>query len=292
MRKNGNFTGLLAIILWSTLAAFTVLTGNIPPFELVSISFFVSSLIGYVMLKKAKKNIRDLFLIPLKVWVVGVFGLFGYHFFYFFALKNAPALEANLINYLWPLFIVLFSAFLPNEKLKWHHILGSLLGLLAAVILLSKNGRFDFEWQYLYGYAFAFAAALTWSSYSVISKTFHDIPTYSVSGFCMLTSLLALACHLLFEESVYPSLVEFLAAIVLGLGPVGVAFYLWDHALKKGNIKLLGSLAYLIPLLSTLILVVFSFASVNDSILWACFLIVSGSLLSSKDLIKELIKNN
>lgn len=289
MKKRGNFTGLLAIVLWSTLAAFTVLTGDIPPFELVSISFLVASLIGYIMLKKAKKNIKDLFDIPLKVWLVGICGLFGYHFFYFFALKNAPAVEANLINYLWPLLIVLFSAFLPNEKLRWYHIVGSLFGLTASFLLVSKNGSFNFELQYVYGYIFAFIAALIWSSYSVISKTFQNIPTYSVTGFCMATSLLAFFCHLLFEETIVPSTQELFAAFVLGLGPVGGAFYLWDNALKNGNIKLLGSLAYLIPLLSTFILIIYSFAVLNNSIIWACFLIVMGSLLSSKELIKDVL---
>jgi drug/metabolite transporter (DMT)-like permease len=83
--------------------------------------------------------------------MIGITGLFGYHFFYFFAIKNAPAVEANLLNYLWPLLIVLLSSFLPNERLRWFHIVGSLLGLLGAFLLVSKKCN-----RFLYGYSYSF----------------------------------------------------------------------------------------------------------------------------------------
>ena len=286
--NNGNIYGFIAILLWSTLALFTVLTGNIPPFELVSISFFVASLIGLISMKFKKVQFRKLLNIPLKGYLVGVTGLFGYHFFYFFAIKNAPSVEANLINYLWPLLIVLFSSFLPNEKLRWFHVAGSLLGFLGAFLLVSKNGSFDFDLAYIKGYIFAFIAALIWSSYSVISRTLSQIPTYSITAYCLITSILSLICHLTFETTVIPSSLELFAALMLGLGPVGGAFFVWDSGMKTGNIKLLGSLAYLIPLLSTFLLIVFSLSNLTNTIIIASILIVCGSLLSSKEFIKEL----
>ncbi|NQY54515.1 MAG: EamA family transporter [Campylobacteraceae bacterium] len=290
--KSGNTYGILAILLWSTLAIFTVLSKNIPAFELVSLSFFVASLLGLFMLKIKKVKIKELFKIPFKVYLIGVGGLFVYHFFYFFALKNAPAVEANLINYLWPLLIVLFSSFLPNEKLKSFHIIGSFFGFLGAFLLISKNGSFEFEVLYAKGYIFAFLAALVWSSYSVISKSLSHIPSYSVSGFCIITSVLSFICHLSFETTVIPNKMELFSILMLGLGPVGGAFYLWDYAMKEGDIKLLASFAYFIPLLSTALLIIFSLSDLSSTIIAASFLIVLGSLISSKDFIKELLIKN
>ncbi|MCJ8327405.1 MAG: EamA family transporter [Campylobacterales bacterium] len=290
--KSGNTYGILAILLWSTLAIFTVLSKNIPAFELVSLSFFVASLLGLFMLKIKKVKIKELFKIPFKVYLIGVGGLFVYHFFYFFALKNAPAVEANLINYLWPLLIVLFSSFLPNEKLKSFHIIGSFFGFLGAFLLISKNGSFEFEVLYAKGYIFAFLAALVWSSYSVISKSLSHIPSYSVSGFCIITSVLSFICHLSFETTVIPNKMELFSILMLGLGPVGGAFYLWDYAMKEGDIKLLASFAYFIPLLSTALLIIFSLSDLSSTIIIASFLIVLGSLISSKDFIKELLIKN
>ena len=288
--KQGNLLGVLAILLWSTLAALTVLTGDIPPFQLVSLSFFIASFLGIFMLKKHKQSFAKLFNVPLKAWIIGILGLFGYHFFYFFALKSAPAVEANLINYLWPLLIVLFSAFLPNEQLKWFHVVGSLFGLLGAFLLVSKNGSFDFKSEYLAGYVYAVLAALIWSSYSVISRKFSHIPTYSVTGFCIATTLLAFICHLLFEVTVIPDLTQGIAIIFLGLGPVGGAFYVWDYGMKNGEIKILGSLAYFTPLLSTFILIIFALVSMNTTIALACLLIIFGSLISSKESITKLLR--
>ena len=288
--KKGNIYGILAILLWGSLALFSILTTNIPAFQLTAIAFFVASFIGIILLKKQNIKFSQLFKIPLKVWLIGVTGLFGYHFFYFLAIKNAPAVEANLLNYLWPLLIVLFSAFLPNEKLRWFHILGALFGLVGALLLVSKGGSFSFETQYMWGYIFALIAALTWSSYSVISRTLAHIPTYTVTGFCIVTVILSSICHFIFETTVIPNQSELFGALMLGLGPVGGAFYLWDYGVKNADIKLLGSISYFTPLLSTFILVLLGYANFTLSITLACVFIILGSFISSAEYLKAIRK--
>ncbi len=288
--KRGNIYGFLAILLWGSLALFSILTTRIPAFQLTAMAFFVASFIGFILLKKQNIKIKELFKIPLKVWFIGVVGLFGYHFFYFLAIKNAPAVEANLLNYLWPLLIVLFSAFLPNEKLRWFHILGTIFGLFGASLLVLKGGEFSFEKEYLWGYIFALIAALIWSSYSVISRTFAHIPTYAVAGFCIVTVFLSTICHLIFETTVIPNQSELFGALMLGLGPVGGAFYLWDYGVKNADIKLLGSISYFTPLLSTFILVLLGYATFTLSITLACIFIILGSFISSAQYLKSIKK--
>jgi len=211
-QRKGNLFGITAILLWTTLGLFTVLTGDIPPFELVFISLSVASIIGLIMLKVQGHSFRLLFKVPLFAWAIGITGLFGYHFFYFFALKNAPSVEANLLNYLWPLLIVLLSSLLPNERLRWFHTVGAIFGLVGAFLLVSKNGSLELDSQYTVGYIFAILAAFTWASYSVISKKMSHIPTYSVTGFCIATALLSLLCHLAFEQTIIPSTTQFIVA--------------------------------------------------------------------------------
>ena len=288
--KKGNVYGVLAILLWGSLALLSILTTNIPAFQLTAMAFFIASFIGIILLKKQIIKLKELFRIPLKVWFIGVFGLFGYHFFYFLAIKNAPVVEANLLNYLWPLLIVLFSSFLPNEKLRWFHILGALFGLIGAFLLVSKDGSFSFEIQYIWGYIFALIAAFTWSLYSVISRTFAYVPTYAVTGFCIVTAVLSTICHLIFEITVIPNQSELFGALMLGLGPVGGAFYLWDYGVKNADIKLLGSISYFTPLLSTFILVSLGYANFTLSITLACIFIILGSFISSAQYLKAIKK--
>ena len=288
--KKGNIYGVLAILLWGSLALLSILTTNIPAFQLTAMAFFIASFIGIILLKKQNIKLKELFRIPLKVWFIGVFGLFGYHFFYFLAIKNAPVVEANLLNYLWPLLIVLFSSFLPNEKLRWFHILGALFGLIGAFLLVSKDGSFSFEIQYIWGYIFALIAAFTWSLYSVISRTFAYVPTYAVTGFCIVTAVLSTICHLIFEITVIPNQSELFGALTLGLGPAGRAFHLLDYGVKIADIKLLGSISYFTPLLSTFILVSLGYANFTLSITLACIFIILGSFISSAQYLKAIKK--
>ena len=81
-----------------------------------------------------------------------------------------------------------------------------------------------------------------------------------------------------------PGAMAWFAILGLGLGPVGLAFFVWDYGTKHGNIQALGASAYLAPLLSTLILIVFGKAEPTSSLLIACFLIVVGAVLASKDI--------
>jgi drug/metabolite transporter (DMT)-like permease len=210
-------------------------------------------------------------------------GLFGYHALYFAALRRAPPAEAGLIAYLWPLLIVLFSSALPGERLLLRHICGALLGFAGVIVLFyGKSGSLTLDPRYLLGDVLALGCALIWSLYSVLSRRFRDVPTSAVAGFCLATAALALVSHLAFETSVWPANAsQWLAILGLGLGPVGLAFYVWDHGVKHGDIKLLGVASYAAPVLSTLILVATGYASASLALGLACALIVGGALIAS-----------
>jgi drug/metabolite transporter (DMT)-like permease len=287
--QKGNLAGAFAILLWATLALFTVSTGAIPPFQLTFIAFFIAFVLGLLWWYKRGADVSLYTKLPLKVWLVGIYGLFGYHFFYFLALKSAPALEANLINYLWPLLIVLLSAFLPQERLRWYHVVGSLLGFLGALVLLGAKGL-SFSSEYLHGYGYALLCAFIWSSYSVLSRYFAEVPTEVVGGFCGVSALFSLGAHMLFEQTYLPSLSEMAFSIALGLGPVGLAFFVWDYGMKKGDIKFIGALSYTTPLLSTLLLILFGEAKLTLWVSLSCALIVLGSALSAWPFFKALVQ--
>ncbi|MCW5753035.1 MAG: EamA family transporter [Alphaproteobacteria bacterium] len=276
--------GAIAILLWSTLAILTTGAGQVPPFQLTAMTFALAFLLALAKWLLKGESIAGHLRQPPQVWLVGVGGLFGYHFFYFVALRNAPPVEANLINYLWPLLIVLFSALLPGERLRWYHAAGVLAGL-AGTALLVTGGRLELKVEFLPGYFAALACALTWSAYSVINRRFGHVPTDAVGGFCGLTALLALLCHLAFEATVWPQGLAWLSVVALGLGPVGAAFFLWDHGVKHGDIRALGAAAYATPLLSTLLLIVFGQAEPGLALGLALVLIVGGAVLGAGGLI-------
>ncbi|MDP4002145.1 DMT family transporter [Methylobacterium sp. NEAU K] len=278
-RSAATLAGFGAILLWSLLALFTAASGAVPPFQLAAMTFLLGGLCGCATWIARPARARAL-LQPWPVWLLGVGGLFGYHALYFSALRLAPPAEAGLINYLWPLLIVLFSARLPGSGgLRAGHIAGAALGLAGVAALFVGRGELDFAAGALPGYAASFAAAFVWAGYSVLSARVGQVPTDTVAGFCLFTAALSLACHLAFESTVWPTdSVQWGAVLLLGLGPVGAAFYLWDIGCKRGDVRLLGVTAYAAPVLSTLILVVTGYASPGPALALACLLIVAGAL--------------
>ncbi|RMF02534.1 MAG: DMT family transporter [Alphaproteobacteria bacterium] len=278
--------GFVAVLLWSQLAALTTLSGTVPPFQLVAMSFAVASLIGVLWALASGLSLTRALAAPPGAFLLGVAGLCGYHFFYFLALRSAPAVEANLINYLWPLLIVLFSAFLKETGgLRWHHVAGALLGLAGTAVILVRGTPPAFGGAAFTGYAAAAAAAILWSAYSVLSRRYARVSSVTVTGYCLITACVAALAHLAFEETRWPeSPLEWGAVLGLGLGPVGAAFYVWDYGVKHGDIRVLGAAAYLAPLLSTLSLVLFGLGTATPALWAACTLITGGAILAARDM--------
>lgn len=285
-RQRATSIGFIAVLLWALLALFTVGTAPTPPLLLNAICFSAGGLLGLVwtLLGGKAAALRQ---VPLKVYAFGTLGLFGYHALYFSALRLAPPAQAGLIAYLWPLLIVLFSGFLPGEQLKAGHFLGGLIGFLgAALIILGGEGGFDAT--ALPGYLLAFGCALFWSGYSVLSRRLSAAPTETVAVFCLATALLSGLLHLALEETLWPrGLTGWGSALALGLGPVGLAFYVWDIGVKKGDIQLLGVSSYAAPLLSTLVLVGVGIAAPTWSLGLAAFLITGGAALAARASLKS-----
>src|SRR6478609_1465370 len=279
--------GFIAVLFWSLLALLTAATGTIPPFQLAAMTFLIGGLVGVASWVVRPNGIKSLRQKPA-VWALGIAGLFGYHALYFAALRLAPPAESGLINYLWPLLIVLFSSLLPGEHLRRAHLIGAFLGFLGVVVLIAGRGALEARAEYFPGYLCAFVAAFVWAAYSVLSRRFGEVPSDAVAGFCLATSLLSLICHMLFETTVWPETsTQWLALAALGIGPVGAAFYVWDVGMKRGDIRVLGVASYLAPLLSTLFLVLAGYAAASISLGLAAILIAGGGVIAARDLIRK-----
>src|SRR6516165_9510556 len=284
--RTATLIGLTAILMWSLLSVLTVATGRIPAFQLAAMTFAIGALVGFATWIGRKDATRALAQPPI-AWIVGVGGLFGYHALYFLSLRFAPPAEATLVNYLWPLLIVLFSSLLPGERLLLHHIIGAAFGLAGTVLLFAGNTG-HFTSAEVPGLIAAFVAAFVWATYSVMSRRLKSVPTNAVAGFCLLTALLAALVHAFIETTVWPdTTTQWLAVALLGVGPVGAAFYAWDVGMKRGDIRVLGAASYATPLLSTAFLIATGFAKASVAIAIAVLLIAGGGLIAARDMLRK-----
>jgi drug/metabolite transporter (DMT)-like permease len=256
--RTATLTGFIAILLWSTLAVFTAMTGPVPPFQTVAMTFVIG---GLLILAFAAARGRLHLARP--TWAslgLGILGPFGDTALYFAALKLAPPAQANLIHYLWPLLIVLFATQLPGGRLKPAH-----------------QGQ-----SALLGYGLAAFGAVLWAAYSVLSRRLASVPTESVGVTNLACAALALMCHFAFETTIWPSNAsEWVGIAGLGIGSIGIAFICWDIGMKRGDVSLLGVASYAAPVLSTLVLVAAGHAEAGWLITLSCLLIVLGAVVAS-----------
>jgi drug/metabolite transporter (DMT)-like permease len=234
-----------AIVLWATLASLGVSLAHVPPFLLTGLALLIGSVPAWPLARQWRVSASTLLL--------GVYGLFGYHFLLFIALRHAPPVEANLVNYLWPLFIVVMAPlFLRGVELRMVHLLAALVGFAGAALAIV--GGHEFDGGLAWGYLPALGAAFAWASYSLLTKRVAHFQTAAIGLFGLVSGLLALGCHTLLEPAVALSLQDLMLIAAMGLGPLGAAFFLWDRALKTGDPRRIGILSYLTPLASTLLL--------------------------------------
>ncbi len=275
--RTATLIGFLAILLWSTLALFTAMSGRVPPFQLVGMTFVIGGLL-ILAVAAVRGQLARIRPTPAS-FALGLYGPFGDTAIYYAALKTAPAAEANLIHYLWPLLIVLFAALLPGGKLKLRHLVGALIGLAATGLLIS--GGIEGGGLAL-GHVLAAIGAFIWASYSVVSRRFANVPSESLCITMLGCAVPAFACHLAFETTIWSlTWVEWGGVLGLGLGSIGLAFVVWDIGMKQGDVALLGVASYAAPVLSTIVLVLAGYTQPSWLLAVSCVLIVVGALVAS-----------
>jgi drug/metabolite transporter (DMT)-like permease len=273
---------LITILLWSFLGYLGARVSHVPPFLVVGVALCISGLVSSFRLRDWR--------VPLTTLLVGIGGIFGYHFLYFSAFHYAPAVEVNLMNYLWPLLIVLLSpVYLPSYQLRPHHLLGALMGLGGAGLIIT-GGRLSLDFANLWGYLLAAGAALVWASYSLMTKRLPPFGTAAVGSFCLASGLLSIGAYALSSSGFGLNALsksDWVSLVLLGAGPMGAAFFSWDASLKRGDPRIIGSLAYLTPLTSTLVLVLIGGYAISLISGLAMALIVGGAMIGALDLIRR-----
>ncbi|MDH5222938.1 MAG: EamA family transporter [Betaproteobacteria bacterium] len=273
--------GAAAVLLWSTLALVTSGATRIPPLQLLFLTFAIASVLGLAWAAVRRVKLLAATRAHRGALLLAVAALGGYHFFYFVALARAPVVDASLIAYLWPLLIVVFAAAFGGARVNRWHAAGIALGLAGAWLIIASRDALAFSSAYALGHGAALGCAFVWSGYSVANRRYADAPTGLVALACVAVALFALVGHVLFETTALPSSREWTAILLLGAGPAGAAFFLWDHGTKHGSLPLLGALSYAAPVLSTSLLVAFGEAAATWQLAASCLLVTAGAGLAA-----------
>jgi drug/metabolite transporter (DMT)-like permease len=272
---------LAAIALWATLASLGTALAHLPPFLLTGLALIIGSMMSWPLVLRDRRA----WAVPARTLALGVYGLFGFHFLLFIALRHAPPVEANLVNYLWPLLmVVLAPVWLPGVALRPLHVVAALLGFAGAAVAIlgARSGASTGAEVGWWGFLPAIGSAFIWASYSLWTKRVPAFPTAAIGLFGLVSGALALACHALLEPSVALSSRDWTLVALCGLGPLGAAFFFWDLALKRGDARQIGILSYLTPLASTALLLIVTGRPLSWSIALAAAMIITAAVLGTR----------
>ena len=273
--------GYSALLMWSCSGLFSTILRTLPIFEVLLITFFVSLVFtsSLITTQKSWHRVKQ----PTLLWLIGMGAILGNDVLFLAAFHYAPAAEVDLISYLWPLIVALFTGLLPNESFSLRHILAALCGFCGLYYLLPILHHHDgLQLKFIPGYLCAFADALIWGSYVLVSRYYkqtHPMTTGLYTG--MLTPIV-LVLHLCFEPTVWPNSQQWFCLIAVGLTTHSSAYILWDYGVKRGHFKILTLLTYTAPFISILLLASWNFAQLNRSLIGACLLItIAGGIAAS-----------
>ncbi len=266
-----------AVIIWGSLVVLNMKLIHVPAMMVGGISLTFAGIISCFNLKTWN--------LPWRTLLVGVSGVFSYNLLYYLAFRYAPAVEANLLNYLWPLLIVVMTPlFIKEMKLSLNHIIGALLGFIGAALIVT-GGHLNIEIKSLSGYLIAIGAAFCWAIYSLKIKKLPPFPSEAVSVFCFISGILMLVIYFTsignISEITRLTITDWTLLLILGIVTNGISYILWNKAMKLGDPRVIGSIAYLTPLLSTFALAIFFGKQITLVSGIAMIMIITGAIVGS-----------
>lgn len=275
---------LIAVAMWSLAPLLADRAQAMSPIALTALTLLAGALASLPM---SRKTCADT--LPLR-WKVLLWGgmpllIVGAVSTYFLGMRHAPAAEAALITYTWPVLFVLLSQWSQLGRLRLAGLTGALIAFGGAAILmlpqaLGTGSRLQAAGP---GYALAVLAACCWALYSWVGQLAPIAIAALLPRLLLIACALATAASALFEgDTTLPDGATLLAGIALGLGPYGIAMVAWDTALRHGKSNLVGSLAYGVPILAALLLVLSGLSELDWRLPTAALLVIVGCLQAGR----------
>ena len=253
-KKEYLFAGI-SILIWSTIGVVTkwLQQAQIGNMQIVA----ASSLFGFAFLfavclftgrLKLLRGMRAKELLILSG--VGLLGTFVYHLLLYSGIAYLSASQAIIINYLWPIMIVLFACLILKEPLTGRKLLAIGLSFLGVAVVTAGGDLLHVEPQTLLGALFCVLAAVSYGLYSVLNKRLHVDELLAMTVFYGASALLSLVWIALRGDWFTPDLPQLAGLAWMGVFTYAIAYITWALAIDRGDTAKIANTAYITPFLT------------------------------------------
>jgi drug/metabolite transporter (DMT)-like permease len=221
--------------------------------------------------------------VPPHIYVAAALLLWLTQRSYVRAFQLAPPEQVDLINYLWPLFVMLSTCLDGDFRQRVAYIAAAGIGLLGLCILLDPMQSAD-TWSvdFVQGYAWAFVAAVSWTCFTLFCRRQNRLPSEILPVLCTITgSLFGLEHWLMGKPWVTLSGLHLGIICAMGWGTNGISYLLWQYALLHGQIRRLALTSFFTPVLSVTWLVLVGKSSASGRLALATLCISFAAVLPS-----------
>ena len=276
---------VLTVFLWATMApAVKLMQDSVPTTEVLFLAgvFSVVFLLGRLIANGKVKEYRTFGAQNYKVVLgLGLLGFFVYEFLYYFGIAQLTASTACILNYLWPVMLVLFSCLILKEPFTTRKVLAMVASFLG-VVVLSAGGNDQYGAHPVLGIVGCIVAAVSYGLFSVLNKREdldQDLCMPIYWGVTMVSGLIAG-----FVEGGWtmPDLKTWLILAWLGVMANAVGYLIWAIALNDSkNSARIANFAFLVPVLSMLLSALILREQIHWNGIAALVLILGGILYQS-----------
>ena len=254
MKNKAYIFALSATLLWGSSAAIVkLLLKNLNNLQiLLYASLFASVSLFLIVLIQKKLSIIKSYTTKdyLRFASMGFIGVFVYYFFLYLALDYLKAQEAFIINYLWPIMIVLFAVPILGEKFTTKKFIAIAVSFIGVVIIATQGNIQQLHFAKPMGILFAVIAAVAYGLFSVLGKKQDYDKTTSMMFYYIFTFIYTLIAVLVFGFIPHVAGIQLGGLIWIGIFSSGGAFLLWFLALKYGDTSKIANIAFLTPFFS------------------------------------------
>ena len=285
MRKSYLYASI-TVLIWATLATVVkIILYDIPNFEALTISS-VFAFVFLLIMNIINGSVKELKHYRLKDYLMmsglGFLGLFLYSALYYYGISALSSQEACILNYLWPLMIVVFACILLKEKLTARKLIAMGMSFAGIVVLTVGTGGAASSGNRLWGIVACVTAAVCYGLFSVLNKKHSLNQNITMMWIWLTVSVCSLVSGMIFEKWQPIVGVQWLGLGWLGVVVNAVAYLLWAIALKNAEDSAkVANLAYLVPFLSIVLSSVVLKERITVNMVIAVVLIVGGILLQS-----------